>query len=182
VSEPAASLVSRTDYLLHERDHDIRHEWVGGRLWVMTGSSGRHNRIAGNLHHALFDAARRGGCRLYMSDMKVVTDAAGYYPDVMVVCDPLEPGSHHEERPCLIAEVLSPSTADRDRREKWAVYQRIASLRHFLIVRQDDTQIEHWFRIGEDGPWNDELLGPSDALTLRCPEVTIRVADVYESI
>ena len=149
VSDLAEALVSRADYLVCERDHDIKHEWVGGRLWAMTGSSGRHNRIAGNLFHALFAAARTDGCRLYMSDMKVVTDVAGYYPDVMVVCDPVEPGSHHEERPCLIAEVLSPSTGDRDRREKWAVYQQIASLRHYLLVRQDDTQIEHWFRSGD---------------------------------
>jgi Uma2 family endonuclease len=148
-------------------------------MWAMTGGSGRHNRIALELASRLMLAAKAHGCRVYMSDMKVVTDDAGYYPDVMVVCDPVEPSTHHEERPCLIAEVLSPSTADRDRREKWAAYQTISTLRHFLLVRQDDTQIEHRFRTSEDGPWQHEILGPDDQVQITCPETSFVVSDLY---
>ena len=181
MTDAAEQFVSRTDYLTFERDVPIRHEWVGGLLYAMTGTSGRHNRLALRLVHSMTPSADLHGCRVYASDMKVVAGNFGYYPDVMVVCDPELPGEYHEERPCLIAEVRSPSTGDRDRREKWAAYKTLESLRHYVMIRQDDTQIEHWFRNGE-GPWQHEIIGPDDDLRLTCPPITIPVADLYRNL
>ena len=171
-------MIGRAEYLSFERDGEIRHEWVGGQIFVMTGGSARHNRIALRLGAGLLGAADRDGCRAYVADMKVVTADFGYYPDVMVVCDRHQPGDYHEERPCLIAEVLSPSTADRDRREKRAAYQSIPSLLHLLLIGQDDPRIEHFFR-EPDGQWQHVQLGPDDLIVLRCPDVSVPVAEVY---
>ena len=173
-------MISRSDYLGFERDGQVRHEWVGGYIYAMTGGSARHNRIALRLASGLLAAADRDGCRAYVADMKVVTANVGYYPDVMVACD-AAPSEYHEERPCLIAEVLSPSTEDRDRREKRAAYQAIPSLLHLLLIRQDDAQIDHWYR-DEDGPWNHRQLGPDDTIVLHCPEVSLPVSDLYLGI
>ena len=174
-------MISRADYLELERDGSVRHEWVAGQIYAMTGESGRHNRISGRLYASLLAAAERDGCRPYIADMKVVTETRGYYPDVMVVCNAAVPGDHHEEAPCLIAEVLSPSTQDRDRREKRAAYQAMPSLRHLLLIRQDDTQLEHFFR-EDDGSWNMLQLGPDDVIVLHCPEVTVPVDDLYRGL
>ncbi len=100
----------------------------------------------------------------------------------MVVCDPSIPGTHHEENPCLIAEVLSPSTQDRDRREKWVAYKSIGSLRHYLLIRQDDMQIEHRLGTGEDQPWQHEIVGPDDEFNLTCPGAHFVVSDLYLGI
>jgi Uma2 family endonuclease len=179
VSEAAIPLISRFDYLNYERGSTVRHEWVGGQMWMMTGGSGHHNRISGRLFAALLPVADTTGCRVYIADMKVVTDTFAYYPDVMVVCEPETANTHHEEHPCLIAEVLSRSTQDRDRREKWAAYKTIGSLRHYLLVKQDDTQVEHRFRSDESSPWQHEILGPDDAVLLTCPPTSVLVSDLY---
>jgi Uma2 family endonuclease len=181
MSQAASQLISRVEYLTFERDGDVRHEWIGGVLFATTGSSSRHNRIAGRLLACLLPAADRDGCRAYVADMKVVTETVGYYPDVMVVCDPDMPGEYHEERPCLIVEVLSPSTHDRDRREKRAVYQAMPSVLHLLLIRQDDTQIEHYFRAPGE-PWSHIQLGPDDTIDLACPNVSVPVAELYKGI
>lgn len=178
MSNSAIALISRAEYLTFERDGQTRHEWVGGEVFAMTGRSARHNRISGRLFARLLPVAEATGCRAYVADMKVVATDFGYYPDVMVVCDPETPGEYHEERPCLIAEVLSPSTADRDRREKKNAYLSIPSLLHLLLIRQDDTQIEHFFR-APDGRLHHHQLGPDDMIVLRCPELSMPVADLY---
>ena len=178
MSNPMFALIDRVEYLTFERDGQARHEWVGGEIFAMTGGSARHNRISGRLFARLLPGAESNGCRAYVADMKVVTADFGYYPDVMVVCDPDLPGEYHEERPCLIAEVLSPSTADRDRREKKNAYLTIPTLAHLLLIRQDDTQIEHYFR-EPDGRWNHHQLGPDDDIVLRCPELRLPVMDLY---
>ena len=181
MSNAAEQLISRWDYLEIERDGVVRHEWVGGQIYAMTGGTRLHNRISRRLCRHLEDAAEPQGCEVYFADMKVLTDFAGYYPDVMVVCDSeSSEDEYFEENPCLIAEVASKSTADRDRREKWVAYKEIASLKHYLLVSQEDTQIEHRYRT--DLGWMTEVLGPNDTLRLRCPEVEITVASVYQGL
>jgi Uma2 family endonuclease len=181
MSNAAEQSISRWDYLEIERDGAVRHEWVGGQIYAMTGGSRLHNRILRRLCRHLENAAEPQGCEVYIADMKVLTDYAGYYPDVMVVCDSGSSNDEYfEENPCLIAEVASKSTADRDRREKWVAYKEIASLKHYLLVSQEDTQIEHRYRT--DLGWSTEVLGPTDTLRLSCPEVEITVASIYEGL
>jgi Uma2 family endonuclease len=180
VSAAAEPFISRDEYLSLERDGIVRHEWVGGQMWMMTGGTGIHNRISVRLLSLILAAAERDGCRTYVADMKVLTDSAGYYPDVMVVCDDNAPGEYHEEHPCLIAEVLSKTTGDRDRREKWVSYKSIDSLQHYLLISQIDTTIEHRYRT--DHGWSTEVLGPDDTLTLQCPSVAITVSSLYAGL
>ncbi len=149
-------------------------------MWAMTGGTRRHNRLSGRLFAKLLAAGEPAGCRTYMADVKVLTDQAGYYPDVMVVCGEDGPNEYYEEHPCLIAEVLSKTTSDRDRREKWAAYKEIASLQHYLLISQTDTIIEHRYRT--DLGWSTEVLGPTDTLQLRCPNVAITVQSLYEGL
>jgi Uma2 family endonuclease len=180
VTNAAEQFVTRGEYLASEAEGSIRHEWVGGQLWAMTGGSGLHNRISIRIVTKLLPAADQSGCRTYMADMKVVTDAAGYYPDVMVVCDEAAPGDYHEEHPCLIVEVLSKTTEDRDRREKWVEYRSISSLKHYVLVSQSDVSVEHRYRASLG--WANEVLGPDDVLTLTCPAVDIPVAEIYKGL
>ena len=120
-----------------ERDSPVRHEYVGGMVHAMTGASRRHNRISLNIARKLADAAEGTPCRVYISDMKVLTpDDLGYYPDVMVACGSAPEDEYLETDPCLIVEVLSPNTESKDRREKLVAYMKIPSLRTYLILDQ----------------------------------------------
>ena len=158
MSETARQLVSRAEYITLERDSQIRHEWVGGVLFAITGTSGVHNRIAVRLTARLLPVAENHGCRTYASDKRLMTPNAAYYPDVMVACsDQADP--YCETTPGLLVEVLSPSTRDVDQREKRAAYFAIESLKHYLVVHQDQPRIEHHWRT--DGDWQIEVVGPS---------------------
>ena len=179
VSGTARQLISRAEYITLERDCPIRHEWVGGVLFAMTGSSGVHNRIAGRLAARLLPVAESHGCRPYASDMRLMTPNAGYYPAVMVACGD-QPDPYFETTPCLLVEVLSPTTRDVDQREKRAAYFAIESLKHYLVVHQDQPRIEHHWRT--DGDWQLEVVGPIDTITLICPSMSLSVSDLFAGL
>jgi len=108
------------EYLEFEEQAAVRHEYVRGQIFAMTGSAEAHNVISGNLFAALHNFLQGTGCRVFQNDMKVRVEAADcfYYPDIMVTCEPYEAKSVFKNSPRLIIEVLSPSTKHIDRREK----------------------------------------------------------------
>lgn len=57
------------------------------------------------------------------------------YPDVSVSCDERDRTAQQFTRyPCLIVEVLSPSTEAYDRGEKFAFYRRLESLQEYVLM------------------------------------------------
>src|SRR5919197_6022526 len=135
--------MSMGDFLRLEGASPPRHEYVAGEVYALSGATRRHNRIAGNIFARLWTAARGGPCRVYMSDVKLhVARDVIYYPDVMVACGPEGNDPLIEHAPCLVVEVISPSTEMIDRREKAMVYKGIASLKAYLIVHQDCRRVE----------------------------------------
>ena len=127
--------MSEADYLDWESRAKEKHEYVAGEIFAMAGASERHNRITLNIAFHLRLATRGHSCRAFMADMKLrIADARSYYyPDVMLVCDNSDQHPIYKTAPCFIAEVLSPSTANIDQREKWLHYRDIPSLRYYLL-------------------------------------------------
>jgi Uma2 family endonuclease len=186
VSNLAQSLpLSFADYLAYEQRGDIRHEYVAGYAYAMAGASEAHNRIAGNLYFHLRAAARGGSCGVFIADMKVRIDAHDvcYYPDVAVVCDPADSDAYIKRRPCLLVEVLSPSTQTIDLREKWLAYRVIPGLAYYLVVSADSRHVQV-HRRGAGGDWEVALLGPDETLEIRCGGlvVNINLDLIYEDV
>lgn len=104
--------ISIEDYLAGEADGEQRHDFIGGRVYAMTGASRRHGLIASALAYAMTPAARNKGCQLFVADMKVRVDIADttsfYYPDLLLSCEPQDRETYYSKAPCLIVEVLSP--------------------------------------------------------------------------
>lgn len=97
----------------------------------------------------------------------------------MVVCEE-QADPYFETQPCLIVEVLSKSTQDQDKREKWMAYASIPTLDHYLLVSQTERTIEH--RPRTDLGWSTEVLGPEDSLHWTCPEASLSVRGIYEGL
>ncbi len=125
--------VSVEDYLEREKDAPVKYEYVHGEVFALTSASDVHNTIAGNIHTVLNLAARRTGCRVYMSDMKVRVGESFYYPDVMPVRID-GPDTYYKDKPCVITEVLSPSTLRTDTNEKRYACLGLPSLALYLLV------------------------------------------------
>lgn len=179
--------ISVEEYLKSEAVSEIRHEYLGGQIFAMSGSSEEHNRIAGNIYARLINHLRGSGCKTFISDMKVKIEIANrtadlfYYPDVIVTCDSKDTEKYYKTRPCLIIEVLSPSTASLDKREKRLNYQSLPSLQEYVLISQDDIMVEI-YRQNEAGKWYSEILEVSGALTLKSVGLMLTMADIYEDV
>ena len=120
LATPENNAISHQEYLAGEQCSNIRHEYLAGQVFAMAGAGEKHNRISLNIAFHLRAAARGKPCGVFISDMKLRVEPsdAYYYPDVMVTCDPTDNESLYKRSPCLIVEVLSPTTESIDRREK----------------------------------------------------------------
>jgi Uma2 family endonuclease len=145
------------EYLAMERASPDKHEFFGGEVFAMAGSTPAHSLITANVLSELRAGLRRGTCRVYTSDMKVHVPPTGLfaYPDAIVVCGRLEFVDAREDvltNPKVLVEVLSDSTEKYDRGEKFASYREIRSLEDYLLVSQHEARVEHFAR-QPDGSW-----------------------------
>lgn len=179
---PLSTWLEVDEYLEREAASDVKHEYVSGRVYAFAGASRQHNRVVSRLLRQLLNAAAEGSCEVFGSDMLLrATSDIFYYPDITVVCDPEDSGDRYTSRPCLIVEVLSPSTMGTDLREKLVVYRNIPSLKGYLIAYQDEPRIEWHVRDG-DGQWRHEQVDGEGSIGLPCVGLTLKVAELYAGV
>lgn len=175
--------VSVQEYLVGEQQTDIRHEYINGITHAMGGASAAHNLIAGNVFAVLHAAARNTPCQVFMADMKVYLQIADedvfYYPDLLVSCDQQDKEKYYRTCPCLLVEVLSPTTERIDRREKFMAYTSLPSLREYILIAQDQQAVTVFRR--KNG-WKSERLRSNDRFFSDCLECSFSISEVYEGV
>lgn len=161
--------LSIQEYFEMEEASELRHEYVRGNVFAMSGGSLGHGRICGNLFLAIGSFVDGTGCTAYFTDAKVHIEAADciYYPDIMVTCEPFNQKEYVVYEPVLIIEVLSPSTEQTDRREKLSAYKMIPSLKQYVIVHQNRMKVEVHQRVSED-TWDCIDLHRTTTLQIDC--------------
>ena len=176
------------EYLELEQTSNIRHEYFAGEVFAMAGGSKEHNIISGNVYSRLRSQLRGSSCNVFMSDMKVRINLANenqtifYYPDVIVSCDTEDQDRYFLNYPCLIIEVLSPSTETIDRREKLLNYRSLASLKEYVLISQDQVKVEV-YRQDEKRNWTIQtLINRDDKLHLDSVGLILEMTDIYEDV
>lgn len=171
--------ISPEDYLEMELSSPIKHEYVAGEIFAMTGTSDSHNTISLNLAFILREHLRGTPCRVFMSDVKLKVEAADayFYPDLMVTCE-TAPDSHFRQQPKLVIEVLSDSTAKYDREDKRRMYQSLDSLQEYVLVAQSCMDLRV-YRRGENG-WDMAIYTDDAIVPLRSLELEIPIERIYE--
>lgn len=163
-----------------------RHEYYVGELLPMAGGTPNHNQIISNLNAMMNFGLRRQPYRTYASDQRLWMPevAVGAYPDFMVVAEPLE---FYEERQdtlmnaLLIAEVLSKSTRNYDRGDKFAAYRTLPQLQEYLTLEQTIPYVEHHIKT-EEGWLLKEYGGLDTEVTLRSLPIVLSLADLYDKV
>lgn len=175
--------LSIEDYLEGEEISEIRHEYIDGEVYVMAGASQNHNRIIRNFLIALSNHFGNSPCEPFSENMKVrAAEEVFYYPDVLVTCEGNFANPYFAEQPILIIEVVSPSTAQIDRREKLRAYQQMPSIHEYVIVEQEKISIEI-HRRQENGGWITYFFTRTDEdFTLQSVDLTIRIDEVYRRV
>lgn len=187
-TSPQTATLSLDDFVAVAEATDERLEFVDGRIVDMTGASIEHGIITDNLAYSLRTQARPAGCRVLSQGTFVAAEGSdsAFVPDVLVYC-----GEVQRERirgvdvvlnPTLLVEVLSPSTADYGHGRKWLSYRGITSLRHYLLVAQDQPRVEWYTRHGEHFWHYAETIGMQGEIRLDSLGVTLTLAEIYEGV
>ncbi len=174
------SCTSVDDYLEGEKAANVRHEYVAGAVYAMAGANVLHNLLTLSLATAFRAHLRASPCHVFVSDMKVRVDDAFYYPDLVVVCGPVDPRAYYQTAPKLIVEVLSDSTEARDRLEKRLAYQKIESLEEYVLASADRMKIEVFRR--EEAGWQIETFADGDLVRFASVGLELPIEQIYEDL
>ncbi|MFM2318389.1 MAG: hypothetical protein RLZZ215_1010 [Pseudomonadota bacterium] len=169
-------------YLEAERDGMIRHEYLDGEIYAMSGASELHNAVNAELFAAIY-AHLPDECRAFMSDMKLKVEQDNkqfaYYPDIMVACGANEGDPYVRTNPLLLVEVLSPSTRRTDLTEKRMNYSYIPSLLEYVVVHQDNPHVQIYRR---RKAWQVEHFFAGDEFSLESIGLVMRVEQIYRKV
>jgi Uma2 family endonuclease len=179
MTEPLPKPWTVKDFLEWEAQQPERYEFIDGRIIGMVGGSAAHAAIKDNVTGALNVRLRGGPCRAFSEGLKVVTPIASHYPDVVVTCKPIQPTDDRIDEPVAIVEILSRTTADRDRGAKWVGYQDIPSLQHYVLIAQDQRRMDLLSR-ADDG-WHLRIVRPpARRLRLAALAIELSLDEIYQ--
>lgn len=184
IANPSYNYISPEEYLELEETSPIKHEYRQGQVYAMAGASNTHVVISGNVFAMLRNHLRGSGCQAYISDTKahIETMDIYYYPDVIVSCDQRDKAFNNFLRyPCLIIEVLSPTTEAFDRGDKFADYRNLTTLQEYVLVSQNKINVDV-FRRNSEGQWVLYSYGKEENLHLTSVDFQCYINDVYEDI
>ncbi|MEY2832533.1 MAG: hypothetical protein RLZZ574_1791 [Cyanobacteriota bacterium] len=175
------------EYFEFELGSAERHEYDNGELRLMTGGTPNHNRICRNLLIALELAFKEQPYETFVTDQRLwIPERNLYtYPDIMVLEKPIQLQERLTDtvmNPCLIAEVLSKSTKDYDRSEKFLAYRTIKTFREYLLVNQYQIQVEHCLKTAANQWLLSEYTDPQVILNLNSVGLKLKIADIYKNV
>ncbi len=180
--DPAYRRVSVEEFL--EMDfRGAKAELDDGLIYMMTGSSEMHARVAGNISAFLRQKLRGSGCRPYGSDFATRTaDRTIRFPDVTVYCnDPSAPGNERKQLlgdPQVVVEILSPSTSSYDQKIKLQEYRELAGVQEIVLVDPQTERVRLVRRTGVAG-WIDDWLDAGADLILASLDLTIPHGEIF---
>jgi Uma2 family endonuclease len=179
--------VSPEEYLERERAATEKSEYLHGVIYAMAGGSPNHSAIAANAITEFTIPLRGGRCRVFTSDLKVRSSAYGIfaYPDISIVCGELQFHDSHRDvitNPTVIVEVLSPSTAGFDRGRKRMEYQRIPSLKDYILIEQDDPVVEHFERKSANSWLVTVIEGLDKEFYIASLDCTLKLSLIYSGV
>lgn len=176
------SYITAAEYLEGEKLSEVRHEYIDGEVYAMAGATVRHYRLVKQLGNILDQHLQDTNCEAFIVDMKTrANEYIYYYPDAVVTCEELDDEQDYISQPTLIIEVLSPSTAAKDKREKLVAYKLIESLQEYAIVWQDELRVE-LHRRQNDGWLTFFYTQPEDEVEFASVNLQTTIAEIYRNI
>lgn len=189
VREPAIAYnkkkYSIEEYLELEEAAIEKHEYYQGEIFAMSGPKVPHSIIAGNVFGSLSYKLKGKSCRPFNRDQRIHIEKNTLftYPDISIICgDPvtLKNDDWNALNPIIIIEVLSPSTKNYDRGDKFKLYRDISTLKEYVLIDSESISIES-FCINEHGNWElNEYKNIAEVLHLKSIQITLELKEIYE--
>ncbi|KAM3103163.1 Uma2 family endonuclease [Phormidesmis sp. 146-12] len=177
---------SPEEYLSREEQAEYKSEYQDGEIIPMTGGSLNHNEIITNLW-ILKSKLRGKGYRFFSSDVRlwIPKHRKFTYPDVMVIQG--EPVLYQNrtdtvENPCLIIEVLSKSTEDYDKGDKFRYSRSLPQLQEYVLINQYALEVQQYTK-SDHNSWIYRVYElPEEVVKFTSVEIAMTVAEIYEGI
>jgi len=175
------------EYLTLEEKATEKHEYRDGEIALMPGGTTNHNQIAGNFYKQFPLKIQNQDYYVYINDVRlwIAQYRIFTYPDVMVIKGkPMYEGkgTSNGTNPLIIVEVLSQSTRDYDRTDKFQYYRSIPEFREYILIDQYRFYVSQYFK-QEDRKWIfNDYQGEDSVLKLACDEFEISFQDLYERV
>lgn len=178
-------LYTLAEYLAFEASSNVKHEYLGGKIYAMAGGPPEHAALAAAVMGQLYSQLREGRCRAHSADLRVFVRASELltYPDVTIVCGPRERDTEDGlavTNPTLLVEVLSRATEEYDRGEKFEHYKRLGSLRQYVLVSHRERIVEVWTR-GAEETWSCRIAREGDVAVLESIGARLDVRELYDA-
>ncbi len=191
VKEPAIAYgkqkISIEAYLEMENASLEKHEYYKGEVFAMSGAKVPHNRITSNLIGELKYKLKGKKCQPFGSDLRIHIPANTLftYPDISIFCGEiitLDNDEFNALNPTVIIEVLSKTTMNYNRGEKFKLYRDIKTLKEYILVDSESLHIEV-FRLNEKNHWElEEYSNAEDLLEIKSINENILIAEIYEGV
>ena len=189
IKEPAPkyNYISQEEYLEMERAALEKHEYYQGEIFAMSGASLKHNEVFSNFFGEIQGKLKGKNCKPYGSDLRihVPKNSLYTYPDITIICDKADLTDDKFDtatNPAVIVELLSKSTRNYDRFEKFSLYRDIASLKEYILVDTQKIHIENYVR-NADNTWQlTDYNAISDNLFIASVNITVSIADIYAGL
>lgn len=189
VKEPALSYSNKKytieEYLEMEDVAVEKHEYYQGEIFAMSGAKVQHNIIAGNIYGHLFNKLKGKPFKPFHSNQRIHIEKNTLftYPDISIVCGDIETRNKDEWNilnPAIIIEVLSPSTKNYDRGEKFKLYRDISTLKEYILVDSESIHIETFY-INNTGHWElVEYKSSDESLLIKALQISVELKEIYE--
>ncbi len=178
-------------YLQLEEDTHQKYEYYDGYVYAMAGGTYQHNTITTNILTEINQRLKGKQCQIMNSDTKLYLEKSNayVYPDAMIICGKKKSAENYQDaftNPVVIIEVLSKSTEAYDRGDKFGLYRKINTLRHYVLVKQDEVKIDLYSRQSPTSLWNIQTIeGLESTLELALSEtevLKIPLSEMYDRI
>lgn len=178
--------ISRDEYLQGELGSEIRHEYVAGSVYAMSGGTLNHQRIAGNFERLSKDQLTGDASFPIGSGFKLQVrlgrgEEGFYYPDGMIICVPVSGDALFTDSPSVILEVLSPTTRRNDEVQKFRDYLTIPTLGTYILAETESPFLTLHRRDGT-GFRRETLSGPDAILNIPEAGISIPLGELYRDV
>ena len=154
---------------------DERVELIFGDIYMMSGASRQHQDVVLSMASLFKSLQKEKHCSTVVApyDIKLECDNTinVVQPDVMLFCK-------SEEKPCLVVEVLSPSTALKDKTHKKELYECF-EIEEYFIVDPLNKYVDRYI-LKDKKLHYDKCYGVEDELFVKCLDETLEVSGFFE--
>ncbi len=169
-------------FRLDRESNEANYEYIDGHVRMLAGGTPDHAKIAANVIGVLFGLLA-DSCSIYTGDVHVSLSPTRYvHPDVSVSCDEWDQNQKEIIKyPCLVVEVLSPSTEAYDRGRKLALYRECPTVHEYILIEPQFISLEI-FRREKNNLWTYHAFGPDDIVKLTSVSLQFPLKNIYRNV